>query len=386
MSAISLPGGVTGQTGRNSGIEALKLAAVCLIVFFHVLTSMCSDASRYMDGQLYQMLRSATVRPDIFLTRLAGHFGQMGNYTFFVCSAWFLIDSGNWNRRKWFGMIVELWLLNIAILAVTLALRGGELPFNKIFRSFFPTIFGNNWYMTAYIMFYPIHPLLNRLSGTMGRRELLRLSLASAFIYFFVDFLLGDYLFASDFICWLAVYFIMTYMKKYARVYCDDRRKNLIALATGAICWVGIELALNLLGLRFDALHARQLYFRSDYNPFILVMVFSAFNLARQARLRSKAVNYLAGLSMLVYVLHDGMLVRQYMRPVLVNAFDLLAGNLSIIPFALILSAVVLLGAYAIAILYDLLVRKSVTRLSSHLFEKAKGVYLKLEDAVTGSK
>lgn len=54
-------------------------------------------------------------------------------------------------------MLVEIWTVSIIILIITYIILRGDISTKIILKSVFPTLFANNWYMTCYLLFYPVH-------------------------------------------------------------------------------------------------------------------------------------------------------------------------------------------------------------------------------------
>ena len=78
-----------------------------------------------------------------------------------MCSAYFLLNSKKSNKKKIIYMIIEIFSISILILLIS------QIPLWKIniskeirFQSFFPTTYSTNWYLTCYILFYLICPIL----------------------------------------------------------------------------------------------------------------------------------------------------------------------------------------------------------------------------------
>lgn len=59
-------------------------------------------------------------------------------------------------------MIVEIWVVSVVILFCCLVALHGRISAKNIAKSFLPTTFENNWYLTCYLLFYPLHSVLNR--------------------------------------------------------------------------------------------------------------------------------------------------------------------------------------------------------------------------------
>lgn len=185
---------------RDSGIELLKIMAIILIVISHVVKTMWVPSSYISDKEYIFNLSFATTNIWHFILILFNCFGILGNSIFFVCSAWFLLYSSKCNKKKWFYMLVEIWVISIIILVVTYIIRHGDISGKIIIESILPTTFGNNWYLTCYLLFYPIHPLLNVIINYMNKQLLFRVSLIMFILYCCFNFIKGSLFFSSFFV------------------------------------------------------------------------------------------------------------------------------------------------------------------------------------------
>lgn len=176
---------------RESGIELLKIAAIFLIVITHVVQTL-SNENNYISYSDYVLnVSGATINLKLLTLAMLRCLGAMGNSIFFVCSAWFLLDSDKASKKKVLMMILDIWLVSVAILAIVYFLRGGAIDRKLMIKSLLPTTFGNNWYLTCYILFYPLHPILNKIIHLMGQKAHLAASTIMSFLYIVCNFVLG---------------------------------------------------------------------------------------------------------------------------------------------------------------------------------------------------
>jgi len=179
----------TYRQNRKSGIEALKIIAIVLIIISHVVQTLHSK-NKYIDFNDYIFhLEQASLNIQVIILQLFRTLGTLGNNIFFICSAWFLLDSDKYNKKKWMFMLIEIWSVSIIIAIITYLLRHGDISSDLLKKSIFPTLFGANWYLTCYLLFYPLHPLLNKMLNTIDRKTHLRASLAMFVLYFGLNFI-----------------------------------------------------------------------------------------------------------------------------------------------------------------------------------------------------
>ena len=162
---------------RESSIEALKVFSIFIIIISHCIQSLYLSYKEF-PAQEYLIDFSGGIKSiQLFVLVLFRSFGPLGNMIFFVCSAWFLLSSHSFNKEKWFRLIVEIWVVSIIILTVVLLVRHGDVSKWLILKSLFPSTFSNNWYLSCYLLFYPLHPILNEVIESRSQRGLLRLTL-----------------------------------------------------------------------------------------------------------------------------------------------------------------------------------------------------------------
>ncbi len=367
------------QRERNSGIELLKLFAILLIISSHVFQTV-TDFEAAAPAAAVPLYR-ATCDPQRFFAALFGYHGALGNHIFFLCSAWFFLDGKIPSSRKLFQMFLTIWTVSVLILVCVLALRGGALPPKTILHQLFPTTFANNWYLTCYLLFGLLCPLLNRLLVALDQRRLL---LAFAAL---VLLRLGCAVFPEawgflvcNLVTWVAVYFALAYARRYLRKTIDDPRRMAILLAGSLAVHIASVGLLDLLGLRFSAFSNRLLLFSSLLNPALILIAFSLLMLARRATFRSKTINALAGLSMLLYIIHENALLRQYYRPPFVAFFLERFGDFLPLLWLPVLTLLVALFALVSSTLYALLLKKPVNRFAGWLYDRLSALMRRAAD------
>ena len=364
---------------RESGIELVKIIAIFLIVVSHVVMTLCAG-NDYISYQDYVLnLYAATTNVQYFLLILFRHLGVLGNTVFFVSSAWFLLRSSRFKKRKWLFMLVEIWVISVSILIVTYLITGGNISGELILKSFFPTLFSNNWYLTCYLLFYPIHPLLNTVIQSLDKRHLFRFSTALFTLYCVFGFLSDSLFFSSLIILWITFYFVMAYIQLYLVDFSNDPKKNALLFLFGLVGFIGLPALTNYLGLRIPFLRNQMLRWSTSSNPFLIAMAIAMFNIARNIHFRSGAVNYIAGLSMLIYIIHENILLSNYLRPYIINLIYTNYGYDHIVLWVLFLSVGILLFGIVCSALYDKTLRTLVVKFCDWLYPVLRKGYLCIE-------
>ena len=130
---------------RNSGIELLKVFGMVLIVLSHVIQTL-HNPKEYIPVTDYIVdLSRATTDIQQLVLVLFRHCGVLGNSIFFICSAWFLLDSDSINKKKILQMIMDVWFISVCVLIAVYIIRNGNLDRKIIVKQILPVTFGNNW-------------------------------------------------------------------------------------------------------------------------------------------------------------------------------------------------------------------------------------------------
>lgn len=364
---------------RDSGIELLKIFAIFVIVINHTVQSLTNEAYNIPNNGFVIDISRATTNIQCILLQIFRHFGVLGNSVFFICSAWFLLKSKNWNKKKWLFMVIEIWVVSIVIFIITYIILHGNISIGIIISSLFPTTFGNNWYMTCYLLFYPIHPILNSIVNMMNQRQLFRSTLVMVFLYVFMNFINCSWFFSSAIILWITIYFAIAYMQKYLMSFVDNIRENIILFIIGVIGFIGIILITDICGLYYQVLSDKVMRWVNNCNPFLLAMSIAMFNIARNIHFKNRFINYISKLSLLIYIIHENIILRTYFRPAMWNYVYKRFGYSDVIQWVFIISFIIFIFGILCSILYVLTLQRFVNKVSGKLYEVVRIKYLLFE-------
>ena len=220
------------EVNRNCGIEMLKIISIFLIIISHVvMTIRLKNQFVSYDDYIFDFSYVSKGMSGIILA-IFQHFGSLGNTIFFVCSSWFLLEKDTVSKNKWIKMFLEIWTISCAILLLMLIYTGGRINNKLIIKSLLPNFFTNNWYVTAYLIFYPLHTVLNRIIKDLNQKNLLKITTV-LFLLYCVCNSLYDSFFSSVIIMWITLYFFIAYIKIYMIELCNNIKVNSIVLIIG---------------------------------------------------------------------------------------------------------------------------------------------------------
>lgn len=240
--------------------------------------------------------------------------GQWGNAAFTICAAWFLCKGRQVKLGKMVRMVIEVLAVSLSMLLLMITL--GVHPFAKdVLKSFFPTTFANNWFITCYLMLYAIHPAINLALEKAGKRGHAAAMVVLCLLYMFLPLVKTDLLWWNRFFAMLAVYVLVAYCRLYLTETLRGMGSGWGAFIVGTLATVASVALLELAGLRVGALSDKMLHFAHDGNPFVFLSAFGLFNVMRSRPFVNARVNRVAGLMLLVYLIHENLIFKMYMRP-----------------------------------------------------------------------
>ena len=363
---------------RQSGIELLKITAIFLIILSHVLNTLFTMTDQY------PVINFITSTTDLgqFILIVLRHAGAFGNLVFFVSSAWFLLEKKHFNKKKEMFLIADTWFISVIILAAFLVAERGDMGLKSIVKNLFPITFGNNWYITCYIIFYPLSSVLNVAIEKLGQRQHLWITLCMLILYFGFNFVHFGLLYGNYLLFWITIYLLLSYLKKYLPDILENKKLNIIIFIVSVVAHIGLLALTNLLGLKFNFISERILHWNTNCNPILLIMALSLFNLFRQIKFKNVFVNKIASFSLLIYIIHENYLIRENLRPYIeYKIYTAFNGNY-ILFWCIILTVIIFVVSVIISFIYSVTIQRILHLLCLKVYSFIKPPILKIEKKV----
>ena len=251
-------------------------------------------------------------------------------------------------------------------------------PYKLLIQELFPNFFANNWYVTCYLLFLLFSPFLNQVLDGMGQVGLLRSSLFLGVVYLFLNCIHQSF-FSSSILTWIAIYFVVAYAKRYMPFTCDNVPRKAAVLVGSIVANIALIFLTNLLGLRVGILSDQLLRWNTNCNPLMVLSAFSAFNLFRNVRFHSKVISGASKLTLLVYLFHENLLVRNYLRPYLwIFVYHAFCYRY-IVLWLFGLSALVFLATLFVSALYAKLIQTFLHKCCDQMSLRLRSMYAKVE-------
>ena len=185
---MSQPDKVTSRSARSLNIELLRILAMLLVVYCHMIihVDFTNGISRIV-LPMYPGWKSA-------ISFTIVQYGQVGVSIFFMISGYFLVKKHfSWRRifSTWFQMFLYAVLcLVIAFVAKqfltlpfgTNELLSGSQSLDTVLWSLCPFLYNSYWFIDAYILMLFLSPFINAIYAHMSQKQVLALIALLMFI------------------------------------------------------------------------------------------------------------------------------------------------------------------------------------------------------------
>lgn len=256
----------------------------------------------------------------VFLSVVSGY-GKWGVDLFVLVGSYFMVHRPG-RGRALAAIYSQVLPLSWLILAVTAVVALDTLSAGDAKTAVLPVIFGQYWFVTAYVLLVLISPYLGLVAEALSRVQLQRLILIGVVMWSVMTMVDGIRLEVSNLV-WFALLFMIAAYLRLHPVPGSARRWLLVGLA----CGVALAGALALFtALRWSALgNAADLAWPRELLSGQFALLPLAFAVAlliaaiKSPPGHSRTINYWAGASFGVYLLHDNPLVRRWLWTDLVD-------------------------------------------------------------------
>lgn len=255
-----------------------------------------------------------------YFVEFLASFGKVGVGIFFTITGYFLFKAKNLNPKKVFSTIRPVWFYSWLLLGVFIASGLFKPTFNipldlSLAQSIFPILTNTYWFVGAYIGLHLLAPYLKKWFDILDQRQIIKLLLIivgvwniSSYLNFFIQ---GQ--FSSILIIPSAIFYAL--IGYYLHRFPPEKKYNGWAVS-GLLFSTGMFLIgpflQNLLSNSLGYIVPRELFW-TEYSVFTVIFVISIFTLISQLKFQSRIINYIGGLTFGVYLIHDNILVRNWL-------------------------------------------------------------------------
>lgn len=363
---------------RNSSVELIKVIAILLIITSH---SIPNGGFTVSSGCIIH-LENATHNLQYLILGIVHNFGQIGNDLFVVSSAWYMVDQKKIRTSKILSLILDCFVISVAML-IGFTIAGYKLPIRFFIMQLFPISFSTHWFLTSYLLFYAISPLLKKALDSMTQKELLAYNCLFVFLYSFMRFVFGESVFNySKIIGFIEIYFIVAYVKKYLPNVSRKSTFGFSILALGLVGWFAEVLLTNELGLHIGAFSNQVQKWNDFANPCFILISIGAILIAQNHNFYNHVINYYSSLSLLVYLFHCNIFFREYLRYEFFGFIYLKFGYEKVIIWVLVFAFLSFAFGSVMAILYQKAIQKFVLAIAVRMDSLLRRVYYFFEKLI----
>ena len=276
-----------------------------LIVFGHQIDQFHYSGAQ---GVIDFMGVAPYTNPQFILLSFVGPLGLMGDVIFIACSAFFLMESDRISIKKIFYLIAT----DTIVMCTALAIKGilqDPISTRQILEAVFPTVLQVNWFVGYYIVFYLLHPLFNYVIRKLDRKGLAIVTGILVVQCNVLAFGMGTApgQLGLKLLCFISIYFAVAFYKLYGGRLWESKKFNVILLVSTILLYIGFRIAINYIGLKSEYVGWRQYGYAHISNPIVILMSMAMLNLGNRNPRHNKVVNYFAGLSLVLYLIHKNL-------------------------------------------------------------------------------
>ena len=288
---------------RKSNIELLKIIAMVIICFSHVINPIVYSLGLGNDFSL---------NPINWIFSFIKNSGWLGDFIFITCSCYFLYE---YRKISWKKMILYYLstYFELIFFWIICTICGATITKELTIKTFTSFILTEHWFVLVYIGFLACVPLLNLIVDKLNRKQHFIINIITLVITTILQVLIlfGVLPFEADykFTAFIFLFFIISYGRKYGNYLFmkeHDTKTNLIVAILSIVGWYGFIALFNCIGINSPEMFSSSLNIVYFYSPIFYFLSISLFLLFKDLKVKdSKAINFISSLSLLFYVGHQ---------------------------------------------------------------------------------
>ena len=287
---------------RNTGIDLLRVISMLMVVMLHVL------------GQ------GGVIRGNIELTKSNYYISwllETAAYcavdVFAIISGFFIIDG---NKRI---SILRLWVgvfFYSVILTIFAGFYGGRELLNLFVwkRAFFPIVFNQWWYVSAYFCLFFISPWVNKLLLGIEKDEYRRLLCVSIILFVVIPTLFSYNSFSMEYspMLLMFLYSIGVYLRRFGFGFINNRKIAIgVYLFSSAIAYA-VGMAIEEISFYLEGIRRGGGYLLSYTSPCMILQAVSLIYFFSESKFKPifvKIIRIIAPSAFSIYLIHDHPLI-----------------------------------------------------------------------------
>lgn len=334
----------TGDISRQSNFELLRIISMVMITFHHFA----------VHGGFDWTATTGTIPYLWYNFIIMG--GKVGVDVFVLISGYFLISSNesSFNAQKVFKLWGQVFFYSVVIYIIGLAAGICDFGIKSFIKAIFPITFSSWWFASTYFVLFIIHPFLNKLLCSLGKKAYQSLLLVLVILWSVIPTFTTSAYQSNSLLWFVTLYAIAGYIRIYGLNKKFTTRHYFLFYFVLSILTYLSSVIFTLMGTKWPVFAAHARYFYGQEKLPVLLISVSLFMIFATLTINYyKWINILASASFGVYLIHDSNVVRPVLwLDVFRNAQY--QDSLFIIPYSIMVVVIV----YMVCSILDLIRQK----------------------------
>ena len=296
---------------RNSTFEILRIVAILFIIVSHYMMGTKDNAN----------ISTANL---ILANNLC--FGDMGVAMFMMISGFFLWKSEKINALHIVKLVLEYYFYIFLLYGLSFALVDGkQFDSDEFLKTIFGLFYERSWFVSAYLLVYLLHPFINKLFKLENYSLAFKFMLIITVIWSIVPSITAGTFYLNRFLSLFCLYCYGAFLRlssESGQKWFNKKTGLLLFFIDLGVIFV-FQLTMSIITINHRDMAYMISWFTSRHSIFMIFMVFGLMMLLSLAKpIYSKVVNFVAGFTLGIYLIHDNDSLRNYYWKVLFRTQD----------------------------------------------------------------
>ena len=285
---------------RNSNIELLRIIAILFILMSHYSIYTPIDKNSLSFGFNKVLLDALEV-------------GPLGVAIFVMITGYFMSKT-KFNINRTINIVLQTLFYSVGIFVVFSIVDRDKFSLSGLFKSMFPVITGQYWFITAFVILSLLVPFLNNVINNISRKKFIILL---SVLFFYVSFAPTFFMFSSYSYLGHMGYMITFYLfGAYIRIYPDNilslkKHLSVFLIVVSAFVMLLSVILIMLANNYFSGFPASPIYFYSVNSVIFLILAISLLSyFVNKEPMQNRLINTVGGCTLGVYLISEHILLR----------------------------------------------------------------------------
>ena len=337
---------------RNSRFELLRIISMVMIIVHHYVVH-GFDLTEFSGTKIFIDFLTVT--------------GKWGVNCFVLITGFYMIRS-RFSFKKILLLEGQVLFYSVGLTGLFALVDPRSVSLKAAVRSFFPLFFNDYWFFTAYVVLLFLSPFLNKGFFALTKRQVLIFIFIFSILWSVSSTFYYDRFYGNCLTWFVLLYVIGAFIRCYTNP-SEGKASRYFAVGAGFLILCGLSTTvLNFLGCRFGIepflLHSTVA--SRDSSFFLLVSATATFlGFSKLPSKHNRAVNLIAGTVFGVYLIHDHVLVRNFLWNDVFRCPEMVGS-----PYLLLHFAAAVISVFVVGVIIDLIRKNTFERLYLKILDR----------------